>query len=267
MTVTVPYHLSMVVSDSALDIMTYSPVVDNSLETRHIELDTATATPRQAMENAVYDNELANGEYGRVDVLVDTPRFALLTAADHTRALERAEKLFGMLYPDERYEIILDPLPGKSWLAMAADVAMTGFLRRTFDNVSIHHRLTPPAMYLGHRTRFGNTARLHVHLRPGTVDIMAFDSGSTLLVNTFAVTGAPDAIYYTLAVANTLGFDPEANRLYLSGTADWKPEFTTSLGEHLTHPMPMIYPSEMIRAGGECFNAPIELITLPLCEL
>ena len=89
----------------------------------------------------------------------------MISADDAGSASERATRLLSILYPADidRHSIITHRVGANAWLAMAMDPATEGFLHRTFENITINHRLTPLCLYLGHRTRFGNSGRLHIH--------------------------------------------------------------------------------------------------------
>lgn len=262
-------RLSFVVGEKSLDLMTYSPIADDSLKTRHIDYEQDAPSARAALESIVYDTPGMLDEYTRVDCLIDTRRQVVISADDADSADARATRLLTMLYPADidRLSIITHRLSPQAWLAMAMDKDTEGFLRRTFENITINHRLTPLCLYLGHRTRFGNSGRLHIHLHDSRLDILAFQAASPIMVNTLAADDDDDALFYTLAAAQAIKFDPTCDRLYISGDSTRRESLAEKLTARLAHPMPLIYPSEMLRAGRLSLNAPLELITLPLCEL
>lgn len=263
-----PYRLSILASDKCLHYMTFSPIVDNSLKSCRIDYPTDMTSAQSALENTVYDTPTLLEQYSRVDTLVDTRRYVTVEADNDHDATMRAETLLATLYPETHsYEVITHQIGRRAWIAMAVDKATTAFLRRTFDQPTINHRLTPLALYLGHRSRFGNGGRIHVSLHDNSLDIIAYEASSLLMINTFDATSANDAIYFILATADMLDFDISSDRLFITGESTYRADLIELLDQHLVHPMPMIYPSEMLRAGGLSLNVPIEIITLPLCAL
>lgn len=262
-----PRHsrMSLLLDKTGLDLVVTSLVEDNSLLWRRLDFDPAAATTVRALENLVYDNPLLLSDFARVDVLIDTPRFAIVP---HDKAsVEESEQIFADLYPAERLSVEVSPVEKDgAMLATGVDADMAAFLRRTFNNPGITHRIAPLIRFFGAKNRLGNAGKMHIHLGAGTTDIIAFGASGLLMANTFATPTVTDALYFTLAAARELGFDRSYDRILISGDNSRRDELIPLLRRYVDFAMPFIFPSQLTRTGSDHADAPFELLILPLCE-
>lgn len=249
--------LELLVDSRGIDMATFVPAEDTSLIYRRIDFDQAALSAESALEESVYDNPLLLCQFRRTSCLIDTKRF-LIVPGEHA---DRAPDYLSELYPDDSLEIICDTIDASgATLAAAVPRKTLGFLKRTFNNPRVSHRLTPLCRYFGHRTRFGNSGKLHVHLHRGCCDVIAFAGERLLMANTFAAPTAADASYFALAAAQELEFDTECDRMIVSGDTAHREELMSTLRRYIPHTMPMIFPSDMLRLGREAMDTPFEII-------
>ena len=256
------HRLEMLIDDRGIDLAIFAPAEDASLIYRRVDFDTAAPSTFAALEDTVYDNPLLLSQFRQVDCLIDTRRFVILPADKADSAHDILSSLYGA---DDSFEVICDTLDASgATLAAAVSRNTLSFLRRTFNNPRISHRLTPLCRYFGHRTRFGNSGKLHIHLRDGLCDIIAFSGETLLMANTFDTPTVSDTAYFALACAENLEFDPECDRILLSGDISGREELTATLRRYFTYIMPMIFPSQMHRIGRDAMSAPFELVAIHL---
>lgn len=257
------HRLQMLVGPRGLDVTVFAPAEDNSLIYRHIGLDPAAKSPQDALENAVYDNPLLLGRFRRVDCLVDTPRMLMLPAG----RVAEAPDMLAELYGEDEFETMCDTLDGAgATLAFAAPRRLVGFMKRTFGTPRISHRLSPLCRYYAHRTRFGNVARMHIHLHGDACDIVTVACDTIITANTFAISAVSDAVYFALAVARSVDFDPEADRVLVSGDPAPREELMAVLRRNVRFVMPLIFPSDMLRIGPAAMDAPFPMIANTLID-
>ncbi len=257
------HHLELLISSRGIDIAVFAPAEDNSLIYRHVDFDSAAKSTQDALEEAVYDNPLLLSQFKRIDCMIDTERFLIVPA----ERVGDAPDMLASLYGDDEFETLCDRLDNAgATLASAVPRRCVSFLKRTFGTPRITHRLTPLFRYFGHRTRFGNAARLHVHLREGACDIMAVVGDNLIMANSYKVCAISDVVYFTLAVAESLEFDSERDRVLISGDTVAREELMTTLRRYLHFVMPMIFPSDMLRIGRNAMDAPFELIAGALTQ-
>lgn len=258
------WRLSLGIEPGAIEVVAYSPLEENSLIHRRIELDPATPTPLKALENAVYDNPLLLADFGRIHCVVTTPTIAAVpTEADGDQ--DACRVIAEASWPGFQGELTVDTLPtADTALLVGHDRELNGFLRRTFFNVTIMSRLTPLCRYFLNTSRRVNAPRMFVNLRRGRLDVVAVDRGRLLAANTFTFTDPTDAAYYIMALRR----DPAigASELLLTGDTAVRDNVMTIVRRFVETVMPVIFPSEMFRAGREAMTSPFELIVIPLCE-
>ena len=63
-----------------------------------------------------------------------------------------------------------------------------------------------------------------------------------------------------------LNLDDSNDEMLIAGNNSAREAITTTLREYLAYVMPVIFPSEMFKAGKDALNAPFDLIVLPICE-
>ena len=260
-------RMALRVSPTALDVVIVSRVNDNALIWRRLPFPDAGATVSvRALEEAVYDNRLLLSDFSTVDVLIDTPRFMAIPIGIATDA-GKVEEIFGALYPHEEQDVIVSAATDDAAIAFSAEPALTAFLRRTFGaGVRISHVLTPLVRFFAIKTRLGNSCKLHLHLDGNRASLVAFGREGLLMANTFTVTAAEDAVFYTLSAARHLEFDNAADRLILSGDSALRDSVLPLLRRSVSYVMPLIFPSDIFKLGRDALRAPFELIALPLLD-
>lgn len=227
---------------------------------------TAPGTPAHtALADFLYANRGLLADFSAVDVLVDTPRMTVVPPGMSDRQI--AED-FAALYPAEDLDIFADPVfaTGQSpRMAMAVDPALPGFLRRTYANPRIMHRLTPPVRFFGLKSRLGNSGKLHVHLRNGSTSVIAFGANGTLLMaNTFVTKSHVDALYYALAAAQRFEYDHDADRTFVSGDTALRQKLMPLLRRYIPAAMPAIFPAALFKSGPAAMQAPFEATVLQM---
>lgn len=263
-------RLCMLVGPDTLDVAAFNPLEEGSLITASIPLQTPGT---KGFEGAVYDNPLLLADFGRTEILLDTRRYLITQGG--TPAAHAATAL-AELYPKQALTVLADEAPAaQATVNHATEPELTGFISRTFPTATVRHRLHPLLEYFSLRSRFGNSGRIHLHLRPGVTDILAFNGSRLLAANTFDTPTPADAVYYTLGVAQSLAANPACDRIMLSGNAGANPaeqpsapSWRQTLLEHLRRQgftvMPSLFPSQVLRLGAQAVTAPLELITLSL---
>lgn len=259
------WRLIMGIGHDSIDIAITCASIDNSLIHRHIPLDTEAPTPCRALEDAIYDNPLLLSDFGSIDIVVDTPHFALLPAGTSTGT---ADLILSELFTDTEAPstLTITPMPRcGAAIAMLLPADIHGFLHRTFPQLRLHHRLAPLTEYFSAHTRMGSAGKMYAHFHKGAVDIIAFGSDGLTLANTMRYRDPSDAIYYILACRRMLDTDSDSE-LFLSGEPALREPVTPTLREYVPYVMPAFFPASVFRAGHDAIHVPLELTVLPLCE-
>lgn len=259
------WQLNMRVAPGALDLLLFSPLENNSLIYRHIDLDPQAASPLKAVEEAIYDNPLLLCDFMRVRVVVQTSRFMAIPP-EVEDADDRAA-LFHAAFDGDNgrvYDNRLGAVNASMTFSVEPDLA--GFLERTFYNVELYSHLTPLCNYFVASGKRANVRRMYANLRPESIDLIAVDHAEVLMINTMKYREPLDAIYYIMASYKSLGLDPMTTELLIAGSPTVRDEIVPTLRSYISSVMPVIFPSTMFKAGRDVIKAPFDLIVLPLCE-
>lgn len=259
------WRLALRIDATTLHVVLFCSVEDNSLIYREIPLDVTASSLQKAIEEAIYDNPLLLSDFARVDCVVETDKFTLIPSEIDDADLK--ERIFKETFTTFDGTIIENNLNGlKTNILMGIDEDLVNFLRRTFNNPSILHHLTPLCTYFHRKSRLGNSGKMYAYLKKDSLDIITFGKDSLLLANTFSFSQPVDAIYYILACREMLHLDAGSDEMLIAGDNTLREAITPTLREYLAYVMPVIFPSAMFKAGKESLNAPFDLIVLPLCE-
>lgn len=260
------YNLGLMVGEKGMDVVLMSRVNDADFIYRHIDFD-RNLEPFKAMEEVVYDNPLLTADFGSIDVVVDNNRYFVMYAGDATP--DEIGRRIDMLWPEQQTGLRLEGLvsaaePGKTVLVSGVQRDVLGFLRRTFNNPAISHRVSALTRYYAIKNRLGNMGKVHVRLGDNRTDIIVFNHQGLQLANTFTTKTVEDAVYYTLAVAKNLGFDEESDRVYVAGDSELRESFLASIRRFVPLVMPEIFPAALTVRGPSVMDAPFELLVNPL---
>ena len=259
------WRLALRIDSDCIDIMLISTIEDNSLIYRHIPFDKSAPSQLKAIEDIIYENPLLLSDFSRIDCIIATECFSLIPSEFKNK--ENQEKLFLHTYPKFDGEIITNEmLETGATILMGLETDFVSFLRRTFNNPHLYHHLTTMCRYFRHKSRMGNGNKLYAHLRNGQIDIIAYGNDNLKLANSFRFRDNMDAIYYILSCRKLLNLEASGDELLLAGNASIREAITPILREYIPYVMPVIFPSEMFRAGKDAMLVPFELIILPLCE-
>ncbi len=259
------WKLALRVEKTALQVVLYNIIEDNSLIYRKIEFDKASTSLQKSLEEAIYENPLLLSDFARIDCVIETDCFAIVPPEIST--IEVQEKIISASFPEFDGEIVPCPITEQSaTIVMGVESEIIGFIRRTFNNPRLHHHLSPLCRYFMHKSQAGNSTKMYACISQGNIDVMAFAGGNLLMANTFAYRYPIDAVYYIMACRQILKLDNSSNELFLAGSPSARESIASTLRQHLTYVMPVIFPSAMFKAGKEAMKAPFDLIVLPLCE-
>lgn len=257
------WRLLLRISPAELYVMAYNPHTDNSLLTASIHLANDSL---KSLEEAVYDNTFLLKDFARIDVIFDSSAYMVLPSSVGE---DETALLMGEAFPDAPGNILDDTLTPSIKLAYCLDAPLEGFVRRTFFNARLHHRLTPLVQYFINGVK-GNALRMYVNVNPGSIDVVALSRSRLLLANTFNRATVEDAIYYILSVRDMLFKqqlgDGKKVEIVLSGVPALRTELVPLLTRYAPPVVPVIFPSSMFNAGKASMDSPFELTVTSLCE-
>ena len=263
------WQLVMELSADALQVVAFTPYEHQAMIYDSIGLDKALPTELKQVENAVYDNPMLLGDFGRVTVLCDTLRFLVipdLVAADEDVAVAAFRRVFPDNRCESRGEVIVSRFPDMQ-LAVAFEISsdVSSFLRRTFPSVAITHPLIPLCAYFRSKHRTRGYGKMLVNLGHGRLDVVILGDSAPLLVNSYRFREPMDAVYYILAARKTLRLS-DTDEIIIGGDRMLRAQVTPVLRRYVRYVMPAIFPSVMFKAGRASLSAPFEMVLSPLTD-
>lgn len=271
-------RLILDVDESRLGVTVVDPLAPTTPLYREIPLPQAPVEQRiadsaellvRALEEAVYDNPVLLAGFDRVDVLLRTRRHVLLPATESELDPESVERLAAATAgcADDTVEwIALPRLSAASpQMVLGADLRLAAFLRRTFDNPHFRHPLDVIAAYGASMSRIRVAGHMLVHVSRTTVDVIVYGEDGVAFANTFAYVAPTDALYFIMAVRNSLELTA-SDELYIAGEAGAREAVTRLLRRFVHFAMPLPSPSAATRDLGMPFSAEL-LANLAINEI
>ena len=255
------WELVVSVEQRHVSYVLYAPSVPGSLAIGHVERGDDTL---QGLEDAVYDTPELLNEYQRVRVLVHSRHFVLFpgeTSDDDCCALVHRA------FPDDDGESAVCAMPGNGLkIAWLQPRGMQAFLGRTFSYPQVIHHLVPMCEYFKEQAHGTDLSRMFLYFTPEDMDLAIYRGGLLQCVNTYSVTNAHDAAYFTLNAWRAHGMDQLTDELQLLGDEHQRAAVTPELREYIKYVMPAVFPAAAMRLGRNALQAPLDLILLALCE-
>lgn len=266
------YTMLIRVSAMGVDVVIYSPMVDNSLIYRSFTRPEADScgvgddSGHSLLEDVVYDNPLMLSDFRSVTILTDTPRWVLFPLELAETDPMAPRRVFSALSssPDVEGECA-DTSMYNAAIIYATDPQLARFVRRTFPTARIKPHILPLLRYFASRPGRGNSPRMLVNLRPGQADIITAAGNRLIQAVTATFSATADLIYRILAMVRDSGLDPNNDEILISGSQSIREEISPMLRTYHSRVMPVIFPPEMFRSGRDAVNAPFDLIISPLC--
>lgn len=256
-------RLTLRFGKDTLEVMLYNPLQDQAIIHRRFELPKEKTEHLAAIENFIYDNPVLTAEFQNTKILFDTPDFTILPAEiDDSELIGKTLKA---ACPDieQPYEIIINPIAGlDATLVFAVPQNVINFVRRTFLNADVMHSLVPLSLYFASRWAAGAPPRMFVNLRHDEMDVIVTGHGRLLFANRVVIRNPDDAVYYITALDKKV---TPVEEILIGGNRELRDDLIGHLRRFHNYVMPMIFPSDMFRAGAESIDMPFDMVVTPLC--
>lgn len=258
------WRLSMKISGNALDVVAFSLTEHNTLIYRNIPLGDTSTSMIAALGDAVYDNTLLLSEFAMTDVLVDTPRFIITPTEMCSDG--RDEMIMSAIWHGEKLSVTSHPIVGTTdTLLSGVDAKIMSFVRRTFPNCVVRHRLSPLLSYLITNDHEVGVATMYVNIHDGRIDVIYFDERGLQAVNTYDTPTLDDMLYYIMAVAKGCKMNINKDDMVIFGEAEEADRLQAYIKKYVRTALVMDSIYEVAALGAEALKAPLELTLLPLC--
>ena len=223
------YIVSIRLWPDGLSFSGYEPSVSGSFFHRETEFD-RTISLSAAVKDFFFAHEFLAWPYGRVHVICAFSPYTIIPDAYFLEEKKKEQLDFNLSVPSAA--CLTDSLKEeKATLAFGVDVEVYEFLSRSLSSIAC----------------FGA-------------------GGDLLFANTFRVGQLNDILYYILYVWKQVGLNPRIDELYLSVEPLLRRRIFEALKIYLSCTQLMEMPAEAYLLGTEVAKAPLDLISLLLCE-
>lgn len=239
-------RLALRLGHDSLHALAYNPDDTASAIYRRLPLESSSASLMKSLEEVVYDNPVLLSDFLQIDILIDTPRFAIVPDDIIAGDSDMTQSLLIKAIGEEAAsgEVIVDDMTHiGATIVMSVDSDITAFMRRTFNNPTIRHNLSPQCRYFFDKNRIDNAGKMYVNLRRDAMDIIVLGNDSLRMANTFRFRDIMDAVYYIMACREMLDLDPAGNELLIAGDEALRDEITPILRKFLGYVMPVVPPA------------------------
>lgn len=169
--------------------------------------------------------------FGTVRVIVESDYYSIVPAGVLRDGDEAAMLRFA--FPDlpGNFTVIRNELlPWGAVLLYALPVNLNEALQTTLPELVPEHHLSA---FMADNVPLSADTAFYAFLRPGVVDLMAFDAGRPLLVNSFQCKTAEDLLYYLLKISGLHNIDTYRVSLKLYN-ADRKTDYQSVLEKYFS---------------------------------
>lgn len=236
--------LSLEISRDRLSVLI--PGASSEADTIYAEIALGAESPdyQKAVEETVYANPLLLCDYRQVTVL--------LRDNGNTQPVPEG---FGPWLPVPEGCESLSQKADSDGIEVAGiyPSSLLKFLRRSFNNPRISNHLTPLCAYFGRLSRRSNRQRAYIQYLGDSVDVLTYRAGAMQFAASYPAQSADDALYFALAVCETVGFDRNEGEMMLTAPAKLRESLQPLLRRYVNSVMPLIVPAEL------CLQGPLEL--------
>ena len=258
------YIVSIRLRSGGLSFSSYSPSVSESFFYRDVEFD-RTRPYISSLKECFFENDFLTWFYKQVNVVCVTSQYTLVPAAVFQEK-QKAELLaFTFSSPEGRClsnELKDEPAE----LVFGVDEDVYEFCSRSLVNPRFVHHVGPLLSLWKKQSRARLPRQLYVVLHRRRMDVACYAQGKLLFVNSYPIDQSDDIVYYILYVWKQAGLDQEKDQLLLAGESSSQMRVLERLRAYLRHVKPVEIPSEAYLLGTDVTKAPMDLISLLICE-
>lgn len=128
------------------------------------------------------------------------------------------------------------------------------------------HSLSPLLSYWKKISSASLLKQMYIHVHAGQLDMVCLKQGKLLFVNTFRYEHMNDILYYILYVWKELDMEQLADQLRVFACPDIRIKLMSVLRKYIRYVAIAEAPSEVYLWGSEVVQAPLDILTLSICE-
>lgn len=259
------YTLSIRLSTDGFSFSIYTPFGDSSFFHRNFNVN------RQRSLSANIKAFLAEYpefgyKYRQVNIVTDTARFTTVPLDLYED--EETENIFYQNLPKQANELLLCNILGKNNLVILFSIDKLSYqlLTDQFPEARFFASVSPLTEYFHTKSKAGNNRKLFANIHPTHIEVIAFDHGRLLLLNSFDTPTPADATYYLLKVWEQLDYNQETDELQLAGRKTCHQLLTEDLKKYIRQVFIINPQAEYHLSGDTQDEVPFDIQSLLTCE-
>lgn len=258
------YIVSIRLQSGGLSFSGYDPSVGGSFFYRETEFDRAVSFI-SSLKEFFFAHEFLTWTYKRIHVICVSPEYSLVPDNYWEEGKERRLLEFG--FSTSGLHCLTDTLKEQqAKLVFGIDEEVYEFCSRSLLHPFFSHYMTSPLMLWAKESNASLSRHMYVVIERKRMDVVCYAQGKLLFVNAYPINQLDDIIYYILYVWKQAGLDPKKDSLHLVGESSLRMRILERLRTYLCHVNLVEIPTEAYLLGTDVAKAPMDLISLLLCE-
>lgn len=260
------YTLSIRLSTDGFSFSIYNPLNGSDFYFRQFNINTQHSMAANVKE-FINETEELKYKYKRINILVATRRYTTVPL-DYLEDKE-IETTFYQNVSRMNNEIVLCNMLSRSNIAVlfSLDKLTHLYLSELFPEARFYNSISPMAEFFSSRSKQGNCSKLFVNIQTNSIDVLGFNRGYLLILNSYKTSGLDDICYYILNVWQQSQYSQERDELHLCGDTQKRKEISERLQDFIKRIFIINPQSELNNSvTTDIEEVPFEMQSLITCE-
>jgi len=210
------YEVSIRLWPGGLSFSGYIPLTKNSFFNENVLFD-GDSTIAQSLKNTFFDNQCFSYSYRSFYVIYASEKYTLVP--ENVFSEKDKSLLFSFCHKKEELgKILVQPLNSlQSMLLYDVDSDAYEFLSRSLSNPRFIHSLSPLLLSWQKKSLISYPKQIHVFIHGETLDIVCFERGEMLFVNSFDYSNENDIVYFITYTCKQLDVNQLEDSVFFCG--------------------------------------------------
>lgn len=258
------YILSIRLRSDGLSFSAYNPLETGSFFYRETEFE-RTRPFMDNLKDFFFENELLGYSFRQIHLLCEATPYTLVPKEAYDGGQAKAFLNFNFSSaPTHALSNLLKEQDVE--VVFGVEEELYEFCCRSLLNPHFVHHITPLLAYWRKTSLTASAKQLSADIHGKQLDIVCFEQGKLIFANTFRFEHLNDILYYILYVWKQLEMDQQNDQLRIAGKPEIRMRITEVLRNYIRYVSIAEAPSEVYLWGTEAVQAPLDLLTLLICE-
>ena len=260
------YTLSIRLSTDGFCFAIHNPLIDNEYAYHPYKID-AHKSIGANLKSAIEELALLKHTYATVNILFANTAYTIVPKEFY--AEQCAHDLYAQNFPQAATTEILSNIVGddQAVVLFSMESQLRKLITERFPKANIYASISPLINYASEKSFTNNKRFCFVHLHKHYADVLCFNNGAPLLINTFNGNDIADVPYFLLNCWQMLGLSQTDDTLYVASNTRNTKTLIKELNRfiqniHLLRPAEEFHSTELARID----ELPFDLQALIACE-